>query len=200
MPVKKSTRSKASATSKKPAVASRARSNKSKRPFNSGTMLIAAMCVAGAVIALAAHEMTPARRVASTETVPDDVSTASGEPKPTATSMRADEPVGSTTRATDTTETNASSASMAPVTIFGCLEQSNNTYRLTDTDGVDAPRARSWKTGFLKKGNASVEVVDPANRAHLSSQIGHRVGVTGTLSDRQLQVRSIRKISSSCGN
>jgi hypothetical protein len=89
---------------------------------------------------------------------------------------------------------------MAPVTIFGCLEQSNNTYRLTDTDGVDAPRARSWKTGFLKKGNASVEVVDPANRAHLSSQIGHRVGVTGTLSDRQLQVRSIRKISSSCGN
>ena len=86
------------------------------------------------------------------------------------------------------------------MTIFGCLEHSNDTYRLTDTDGADVPKVRSWKTGFLKKGSASVQVVDPGNHAHLSSQIGHRVGITGTLSDRQLQVRSIRKISSSCGN
>jgi cytoskeletal protein RodZ len=199
MPVKKSTRSKASATSKKRAAASRTNSKKSKPTFNAGTMLVAAMCVAGAVIVIAAHEMTPAPRVASSETQPADISSAAVEPKPTATTMRADDSAG-TTAATDTTETSTSTASTAPVTIFGCLEHSNDTYRLTDTDGVDAPRARSWKTAFLKKGSASVEIVDPGNRAHLSSQIGHRVGVTGTLSDRQLQVRSIRKISSSCGN
>jgi hypothetical protein len=162
-------------------------------------MLIAAMCVAGAVIAIAAHEMTPAPRVASTETPPADVSTVSGEPKPTATTMRADDSAGAMTAATDTTEIGTSAAS-APVTIFGCLERSNDIYRLTDTDGVDAPKARTWKSAFLKKGSTSVEVLDSGNRAHLSSQIGHRVGVTGTLSDRQLQVRSIRKISSSCGN
>lgn len=196
MPVKKSTRSKASATSKKPAVAARARSKKSKRPFNSGTMLIAAMCVAGAVIVIAAHEMTPAPRSASTAMQREEVSL---DPMPAATAMKADNSAAAATSPTDTTET-SSGTSAAPVTIFGCLEHSNDIYRLTDTDGVDAPKVRSWKTGFLKKGSASVQIVDPGNRAHLSSQVGHRVGITGTLSDRQLQVRSIRKISSSCGD
>src|SRR4029079_552858 len=100
---------------------------------------------------------------------------------------------------TETTET-STGTSAPPVTIFGCLEHSNDIYRLTDTDGVDAPKARSWKTGFLKKGSASIQIVDPGNHAHLSSQVGHRVGITGTLSDRQLQVRSIRKLSASWAN
>ena len=198
MPVKKSTRSKVSVTSKKSAAASRASSKKSKQPFSAGTMLIAAMCVASAVIAIAAHEMTPAPRIASTESRSAEVPDVPIEPKPTATTMRSDDSAAAAISAAD--EAKTASASSAPVTIFGCLEHSNDTYRLTDTDGADAPKARSWKTGFLKKGSASVEVVDPGNRAHLSSQVGHRVGVTGTLSDRQLQVRAIRKISSSCGN
>jgi len=196
MPVKKSTRSKASAKSKKPA-ATRASSKKPKQQFSSRAVLIAAMCVAGAVIAIAAHEMTPAPRAASSEMQREEVSL---DPTPTATTMKADDSAGATASGTDTTETGASTAGAPAVTIFGCLEHSNDTYRLTDTDGVDAPKARSWKSAFLKKGSASLEIVDPGNRAHLSSQVGHRVGVTGTLSDRQLQVRSVRKISSSCGN
>ena len=200
MPVKKSTRSKASATSKKSPAASRANSKKSKQQFGSGTMLVAAMCVAGAVIVIAAHEMSPAPRVASTDSRPADVSTVAVEPTPTATTLRSDDANVATTAADDETATKTSATSSAPVTIFGCLEHSNDSYRLTDTDGVDAPRARSWKSAFLKKGSASVEVVDPGNRAHLSGQVGHRVGVTGTLADRQLQVRSIRMISSTCGN
>lgn len=195
MPVKKSTRSKTSATVKKPA-ASRASSKQSKRQFSAGTMLIAAMCVAGAVIVIAAHEMTPAPRVPSTAMQREEVSL---DPTPASTTMKADDSAAAATSPTDTTETSGG-AGAAPVTIFGCLEHSNDTYRLTDTDGADVPKVRSWKTGFLKKGSASVQVVDPGNHAHLSSQIGHRVGITGTLSDRQLQVRSIRKISSSCGN
>jgi len=194
MPVKKSARSKASATAKKPAT-SRASSKKSKPQFSPGTMLIAAMCVGGAVIAIAAHEMTPTARVAS-EMQREEVSV---DPMPTATTMKADNSAASATPPTETTET-STGTSAPPVTIFGCLEHSNDIYRLTDTDGVDAPKARSWKTGFLKKGSASIQIVDPGNHAHLSSQVGHRVGITGTLSDRQLQVRSIRKISSSCGN
>ena len=200
MPVKKSTRSKAPATPNKSASASRARSKKSKQPFSARTMVIAAMCVAGAVIAIAAHEMTPAPRIASTESRSADVPTAAIEPKPMATTMRSDDSASAAIPGTDEAAAKATAASSGPVTIFGCLEHSNDTYRLTDTDGVDAPKARSWKTAFLKKGSASVEVVDPGNRAHLSSQVGHRVGVTGTLSDRQLQVRSIRKISSSCAS
>jgi hypothetical protein len=34
----------------------------------------------------------------------------------------------------------------------------------------------------------------------LSTQVGHRVGVTGTFTERQLQVRSLRRISGACAN
>lgn len=199
MPVKKITRSKASAASKKSTAAATTKTTaRSKRQFGSGAMLVTAMCVTGAVIVIAAREMTPSTRVEASDARPDtEVATAPA--KPVVSTGVADPspavPVTSETEAAKSSATNA-----GPVTIFGCLERSNDTYRLTDTDGVDAPKARSWKTGFLKKGSASVELVDPGNRGRLSSHVGHRIGVTGTMSEKQLQVRSIRKISSSCGN
>lgn len=202
MPVKKATRSKAPAAPKKSSAAANESSTTtttpSKRQFGSGAMLVTAMCVTGAVIVIAAHEMTPGTRAASTEARPNtEVVTA--QPKPMVSTNIVDvSPVSAPKSELDASKTSA--ANTAPVTIFGCLERSNDTYRLTDTDGVDAPKARSWKTAFLKKGAASVEVVDPSNRARLSSHVGHRVGVTGTLSEKQLQVRSIRKISSACTN
>lgn len=88
----------------------------------------------------------------------------------------------------------------APVTITGCLERSDDTFRLKDTEGDDAPRARSWKSGFLKKSPASIQVVDGANRVKLPAHVGHRVTVTGTLIDRELRVRSLHPVALSCGN
>ena len=201
MPVKKATRSKAPAASKKSAAAANASSTTTepaKRKFSAGAMLVTAMCVTGAVIVIAAREMTPAARTASTEARPD-AEVATAQPKPMVSSTIVDvAPMPTANSETDASKTSA--ANTAPVTIFGCLERSNETYRLTETDGADAPKARSWKTGFLKKSSASLEVVDPGNRMRLSSHVGHRVGVTGTLSEKHLQARSIRKISSSCGN
>ena len=201
MPVKKATRSKASATSKKSSAAANATSKQSapaKRQFGTGAMLVTAMCVTGAVIVIAAHEMTPGRVAMSTEAAPG-TEVVAAQPKPMVSSAIVDvTPVPTAKSETDAADTSA--ANSAPVTIFGCLQRSNEAYRLTDTDGMDAPKARSWKTAFLKRGAATVEVVDPGNRVRLSSHVGHRVGVTGTLSERQLQARAIRKISSSCGN
>ena len=201
MPVKKATRSKATAASKKSPAAARASSNStapSKRQFGAGAMLVTAMCVTGAVIVIAAREMTPSTRPASAE-ARIETGGATTQPKPMVSSTIVDVSAMPTTKPeTEASKTNA--ANSAPVTIFGCLEQSNDTYRLTDTDGVDAPKSRSWKTGFLKKGAATLEVVDPGHRVRLSSHVGHRVGVTGTLNAKQLQARSIRKISSSCSN
>ena len=197
MPVKKLTRSKASATAKKPAAAPATPASPSKRQFSTGAMLVAAMCLTGAVIVIAAHGKTSSSRTTATDTRPADSEVVSAQPKP-ATVNAAMVALPESTAKPETDAAKTSAANTAPVTIFGCLERSNDTYRLTDTDGVDAPKARSWKSAFLKKGAATVEVVDPGNRAHLSSQIGHRVGVTGTLTERQLQVRSIRRISSSC--
>ena len=94
----------------------------------------------------------------------------------------------------------ASGAKTTPVTITGCLAQNAETFQLKDTTGADAPKARSWKTGFLKKRSASVDIVDAANRLKLSNHVGERVSVTGILVDREMHGRSIRRVAVSCGD
>ena len=89
-------------------------------------------------------------------------------------------------------------AKPAPVTIAGCLERDDETFRLKDTAGADAPRSRSWKSAFLKKGSAPVEVVDASKRLKLTNHVGQRVSVTGTLGDGEMQIRSLRRIAASC--
>jgi hypothetical protein len=88
----------------------------------------------------------------------------------------------------------------AAVTITGCLERHDETFRLKDTTGVDAPKSRSWRSGFLKKGLASIEVLDAANKLKLTDHIGQRVSVTGVLVDREIQVRSLQRIAASCSS
>jgi hypothetical protein len=89
-------------------------------------------------------------------------------------------------------------AQPALVTITGCLERDDETFRLKDTSGADAPRSRSWKAAFLKKGSAPVEVVDASKRLKLTNHVGQRVSVTGTLGDGDMQIRSLRRIAASC--
>lgn len=84
------------------------------------------------------------------------------------------------------------------VTITGCLEQDDDVFRLKDTEGVNAPKARSWKSGFLKKGAAKVEIVDASNRLRLKNHVGKRVSVTGQLHEKEMLANSVRRISSSC--
>jgi hypothetical protein len=84
------------------------------------------------------------------------------------------------------------------VTITGCLEREAETFRLKDTSGSDAPKARTWKSGFLKKSAAPVEVVDGGNKAKLPSHVGQRVSVTGVLVDREMQLRSLQRVAPSC--
>ena len=88
----------------------------------------------------------------------------------------------------------------AAVTITGCLERHDETFRLKDTTGVDAPKSRTWRSGFLKKGLASIEVLDAANKLKLTDHIGQRVSVTGVLVDREIQVRSLQRIATSCSS
>jgi hypothetical protein len=87
----------------------------------------------------------------------------------------------------------------APVTITGCLEREAGAFRLDKTAGVDAPKSRSWKSGFLKKRPAQIEIVDPANRLQLPNQVGRRVSVMGVLVDREMRARSLQRVNGSCG-
>ena len=68
-----------------------------------------------------------------------------------------------------------------PVTITGCLEREDDSFRLKDTSGAGAPKSRSWKSGFLKKGSASVDVVNPPKKLRLSDHVGERVSLTGVM-------------------
>jgi hypothetical protein len=84
------------------------------------------------------------------------------------------------------------------VTITGCLESDDQIFKLKDTTGLEAPTSRSWKTGFLKKRSASIEVSDTANGVSLTNHVGQRVALTGTLVDREMNVRSVRRLDDSC--
>ena len=88
----------------------------------------------------------------------------------------------------------------APVTITGCLEISVNQdeFRLTDTEGVDAPKSRSWRTGFLKKRSAPVALVEPPDRLALQTHVGRRVAATGLLTSHDLKVSALRVVGPSC--
>jgi hypothetical protein len=87
---------------------------------------------------------------------------------------------------------------LAPVTITGCLEMARGSFRLKNTSGTDAPRSRSWKSGFLRKRSSQIEVVDDANALKLPAYVGQRVVATGTLANGEMRARSVKRISASC--
>ena len=83
-------------------------------------------------------------------------------------------------------------------TISGCLERDSGMFRLKDTDGEQAPKSRSWKSGFIKRSSTRIDVIDTANRLQLPVHAGHRVTVTGTLVDREMRARSVSATSDRC--
>jgi hypothetical protein len=92
----------------------------------------------------------------------------------------------------------ASEQDAEPATIVGCLVQDHETFRLKNTAGEDAPKSRSWKSGFLKKSTKTIEVVDERHRLSLANHVGEQVSVTGMLDDRELQGTSLTRVAESC--
>jgi hypothetical protein len=94
----------------------------------------------------------------------------------------------------------ATAAAQAPekVTITGCLEQKDDIFRLKDTEGVDVPKSRNWKTVFLTKHPATVNLVDQRNKNRLANHVGERVSITGMLSDRDLDVQRLSRVANTC--
>ena len=88
----------------------------------------------------------------------------------------------------------------APVTMTGCLEVSvdNEEFRLTETEGANVPKARSWRSGFLKKQTAPVELLELADPATARQYVGQRVVVTGVVENREMRVRSLQTSGKGC--
>ena len=154
---------------------------------------LAAICILGAVMIIAAQEPLPSS-TASAGALSERP--AAEAPARSANPLADPEPASAGTLASDA---KAFDARTAHVTITGCLERDNEAFRLKDTSGDDAPKARNWRWGFLKKGPASVQVVDGASSVRLRDHVGQRVTVSGMLADREMQVRSLQRVAPSCG-
>jgi hypothetical protein len=87
-----------------------------------------------------------------------------------------------------------------PVTITGCLEMTTDgrEFRLTDTEGDNAPKSRAWRSGFLKNRPSAVELLSPPDPLALRKYVGHRVTATGMLDDRALSMRSFAPAGAAC--
>jgi hypothetical protein len=93
---------------------------------------------------------------------------------------------------------NAPVQKMASVTITGCLEHDDESFWLSDASGADAPTARTWKSGFLKKRPSRIELIDAQHALPLTSYVGRRVSATGTIVNREMQTRSLHPLSATC--
>jgi hypothetical protein len=126
-------------------------------------------------------------------------------PRPSAVLSGAGEPATRTVALTEPSANGSAAAStptsdQAAVTITGCLEATTDydQFRLTDTEGADAPKARSWRSGFLKKRSSPVALVELSDVPALRKYVGYRVAATGLLTSRELRVRSLQSAGASC--
>ena len=175
--------------------------------IGAGSIALAVICVIAATMLIGAHQASQPADIASVDTRPEKAATQAGAKTAAAAMAPMPRGVAAETLAANVTAANAPAAESAatahaaksaPVTVTGCLERADETFRLKDTTGVDAPKSRSWKSGFLKKSSASIEVVDAANRLKLPNHVGQRVSVTGNLEGREMQVRSLQRVAASC--
>jgi hypothetical protein len=105
-----------------------------------------------------------------------------------------------TTSAAAAASTSNAAAALTPVTITGCLEISVDAdrFRLTDTEGTNVPKARSWRSGFLRKRSAPVELLELADPLTAKTYVGRRVVATGVVEDREMRVRSLQPAGPPC--
>jgi len=147
-----------------------------------------------------------ARAVTSEEAVKKPVVDAAVPKKSVESAVKPAEPVTSPNHLLVTSLSPSSTAAAKPdvevstafVTISGCLESDDDGFRLKDTSGAETPKSRSWKSGFLKKHSASVDVIDPGHTLNLAGHVGQRVSATGTLNNREMRAQSLQSVSPSC--
>jgi hypothetical protein len=162
------------------------------------SMVAAVVLTGGIVVALllAGYRTTPPAMAPAGEQPDASVVIGDGIGAPRIVSAQSDSPAVSEPRLSTTDAV----ATPQMVTIAGCLAQDGESFRLKDTSGADVPRSRSWKSGFLKKSPAAVEVVDASHRLRLTNHVGERVSVTGTITEGEMQVRSLRRVANSCSD
>lgn len=84
-------------------------------------------------------------------------------------------------------------------TLTGCLREDGDHFALTNLSGTQAPKGRSWKTGFIKKSAKNVEVVGASSNVRLKDQIGHQVTIVGMKDDdTHIKASSVKRLNGAC--
>jgi hypothetical protein len=158
------------------------------------------MGIAGAAIVAAGILVAAYRPAHPVESGTDTTAAQSASAAGTTSARKAGTPGAAATKGAASASASADNWQPAPMTLTGCLERDADAFRLTDTTGVGAPKARSWKSGFLKKNASAVTVIDADRRAHLQDHLGQRVSVTGTMVNKEMQIGTLRLLAESCSD
>ena len=136
----------------------------------------------------------PARVAPAPATLAPEPAPVEPAPKMVAASLRSTEvepePAASPSAASEHAEV------AVPATIAGCLERNDDSFWLKDTSGADAPKSRSWKSGFLRKKSSTVAVTDKGATNRLAAYVGRRIETTGVLVDREMRIKTLRVLGS----
>lgn len=163
-------------------------------------IVLGVICVVGAAALITAGQPSPGADGAGTE-APRVVEPALASAAAVAR-VETRKPAASKTQTQTAESARTSGTAQSPivpnVTVTGCVERDGKTFWLQDTSGPDAPKSRSWKSGFLKKRPSRIELIDATNTLRLSNQVGQRVAATGVLADREMRARSLRSAAGSC--
>jgi len=158
-----------------------------KRPMAIGIIVV---CIVGTAMLIVARSSEP---TSAASIVPEQATVALAP-------IQA--PVAKAQKPSTFAPASAQSAGAIPgaelATIEGCLVQDANQFQLKNTSGEDAPKGRSWKSGFLHRSSKTIDVLDQSHRLNLARHVGERVTITGLLDDRELQGSSLKRVAESC--
>jgi len=158
-----------------------------KRPMAIGIIVV---CIVGTAMLIVARSSEP---TSAASIVPEQATVALAP-------IQA--PVAKAQKPSTFAPASAQSAGAIPgaelATIEGCLVQDANQFQLKNTSGEDAPKGRSWKSGFLHRSSKTIDVLDQSHRLNLARHVGQRVTITGLLDDRELQGSSLKRVAESC--
>jgi hypothetical protein len=148
------------------------------------------VCVVGTAILIAARSSETTAAAAPAKVV--TTAAPASQPAPEVVkAAKADKPAAKP-------QSGDAASAPTPASIEGCLVQEDEAFQLKNTAGEDAPKGRSWKSGFLHKGSKPVEIVDARHRLNLARHVGERVSVSGMLEDREMRASSVKRLAESC--
>jgi hypothetical protein len=148
------------------------------------TATVVAMLVLIAIVAAMSNRSTTPKR----ESVASKPIQASASYEPLAVAVASKKP----------SSTDAKPAA-ADSTYVGCLRSEGDGQKLvlTEVGGKDVPQSRNWKTMFVTKKSAKLEV-RPAGTLALRQHVGQTVQVSGRRVDDRIAARSVKVVGATC--